>query len=147
MPTFRGDTEAFIEHSACLYASKIISYAQGFMLMRQAATEYQWKLNYGGMALMWRGGCIIRSQFLGKIKEAYNKNPELKNLLLDDFSWGRFKSAKWMENSGSHAAELGIPIPCFSAAYPSTTGIAPLLCLPTFFRLNGIILALIPMKG
>jgi 6-phosphogluconate dehydrogenase len=68
-----------------LYASKIISYAQGFMLMRQAAKDYSWTLNYGGVALMWRGGCIIRSRFLGDIKKAFDKNPQLKNLLLDDF--------------------------------------------------------------
>lgn len=72
-----------------LYASKIISYAQGFMLLRQAATEFGWTLNYGGIALMWRGGCIIRSVFLGRIKDAFDRNPELQNLLLDDF----FKSA------------------------------------------------------
>src|ERR1039457_6479334 len=68
-----------------LYASKIVSYAQGYMLMRTAAKEYGWNLNYGGIALMWRGGCIIRSRFLGKIKEAYDKNPKLTNLLLDDY--------------------------------------------------------------
>lgn len=68
-----------------LYASKIISYAQGFMLLRQAATEFGWTLNYGAIALMWRGGCIIRSAFLGKIKEAFDRNPGLQNLLLDDF--------------------------------------------------------------
>jgi 6-phosphogluconate dehydrogenase len=68
-----------------IYASKIISYAQGYTLMQIAAKEYGWKLNFGGIALMWRGGCIIRSKFLGKIKEAYDKNPNLPNLLLDDF--------------------------------------------------------------
>ncbi len=68
-----------------LYASKIVSYAQGFMLMHQAAIEYQWNLNYGAIALMWRGGCIIRSRFLGKIKEAYDKNSQLTNLILDPY--------------------------------------------------------------
>ena len=68
-----------------LYASKIVSYAQGFMLLRQAAKEFGWNLNYGGIALMWRGGCIIRSRFLGNIKAAFDKNPALDNLLLDDF--------------------------------------------------------------
>src|SRR5205814_9177025 len=68
-----------------LYASKIISYAQGYLLMRAAAQEYKWNLNYGGIALMWRGGCIIRSVFLGKIKEAFDQNPKLTNLLLDPF--------------------------------------------------------------
>src|SRR5215469_13601604 len=72
-----------------LYASKIISYAQGYMLMRAAAMEHKWNLNYGGIALMWRGGCIIRSRFLGKIKEAFDKNSKLANLLLDDY----FRSA------------------------------------------------------
>ena len=70
---------------SALYASKIVSYAQGYMLMRAAAKEYKWNLNYGGIALMWRGGCIIRSVFLGKIKEAFDKNPKLTNLLLDPF--------------------------------------------------------------
>ena len=74
-----------------LYASKIISYAQGYMLMRTAAQEYGWNLNYGGIALMWRGGCIIRSRFLGKIKEAYDNNPGLSNLLLDDYFRGEIK--------------------------------------------------------
>ena len=68
-----------------LYCSKMISYAQGYMLLREAAREQKWNLNYGGIALMWRGGCIIRSHFLGKIKEAYDKNSNLSNLLLDDF--------------------------------------------------------------
>lgn len=113
---FKGSEKEFIDHvQQALYASKIVSYAQGFMLMRQAAEDNQWKLNYGAIALMWRGGCIIRSKFLGKIKEAYDKNPHLKNILLDDFflqaihqaqgSW-RYVVAK--------AAELGIPVPCFS---------------------------------
>jgi 6-phosphogluconate dehydrogenase len=74
-----------------LYASKIISYAQGYMLMRAAAAEYKWNLNLGGVALMWRGGCIIRSRFLGKIKEAYDNNPKLMNLLLDDYFRGEIK--------------------------------------------------------
>src|SRR5512137_1200913 len=78
--------KAFIEDiRLALYASKIVSYAQGYMLMRAAAKEYGWTLNYGGIALMWRGGCIIRSRFLGKIKEAYDKNQKLSNLLLDGF--------------------------------------------------------------
>jgi 6-phosphogluconate dehydrogenase len=85
-PKFAGDKKAFINDiKNALYASKIISYAQGYQLMNAAAKEYGWKLNYGGIALMWRGGCIIRSMFLGKIKEAFDKNPELPNLLLDPF--------------------------------------------------------------
>lgn len=100
-----------------LYASKIISYAQGFMLMRQAAAQYKWKLNFGGIALMWRGGCIIRSKFLGKIKQAYQKNPEIKNLLLDPFFKGEIeKNQKGWRKAISLAAEIGVPIPCFSTA-------------------------------
>jgi 6-phosphogluconate dehydrogenase len=85
-PKFEGDKKAFIEDiMKALYASKLVSYAQGYVLMRAAAEEYKWNLNYGGIALMWRGGCIIRSVFLGKIKEAFDKNPALTNLLLDPF--------------------------------------------------------------
>ncbi|KHJ79458.1 phosphogluconate dehydrogenase domain protein [Oesophagostomum dentatum] len=80
------DKRDFIKHiSKALYASKIVSYAQGFMLMAEASRKFDWHLNYGGIALMWRGGCIIRSRFLGDIKKAFDKNPELPNLLLDDF--------------------------------------------------------------
>ena len=83
---FAGDKNAFIDDiKAALYASKIVSYAQGYALLRDAANMYSWDLNYGGIALMWRGGCIIRSAFLGKIKEAFDKNPQLPNLLLDPF--------------------------------------------------------------
>ena len=100
-----------------LYAAKIISYAQGFMLMKAAADEMGWKLNYGGIALMWRGGCIIRSRFLGDIKKAYDKNPELDSLLMDDF----FKSAIVEAEGGwrevvSTAAAIGIPVPCLCTA-------------------------------
>ncbi len=66
---------------SALYASKIVSYAQGYTLMREAAKEYGWELNYGNIALLWRGGCIIRSAFLAKIKDAFDKNPGLPNLL------------------------------------------------------------------
>lgn len=115
---FNGDAEAFIKSiQQALYASKIVSYAQGFMLMRQAAAEYKWKLNFGGIALMWREGCIIRSQFLGKIKEAYTKNPDLKNLLLDDFFLNEInKTQNGWRSVIAKAAEWGIPIPCFSSA-------------------------------
>lgn len=118
VPKFNGNRDEFIENIRhALYASKIISYAQGFMLMRQAAEEYKWKLNYGGVALMWRGGCIIRSRFLGKIKEAYDKNTTLKNLLLDDFFRGELKKTQqgWRKVVAT-AAEMGIPVPCFSTA-------------------------------
>lgn len=83
---YSGDKKELIENiRKALYVCKIVSYAQGYQLFRNAAKTHNWNLNYGGIALMWRGGCIIRSQFLGKIKEAYDKNPELENLLLDDY--------------------------------------------------------------
>ncbi|MFZ1075701.1 MAG: decarboxylating NADP(+)-dependent phosphogluconate dehydrogenase [Minisyncoccia bacterium] len=100
-----------------LYASKIVSYAQGYMLMRAAAKEYGFDLNYGNIALMWRGGCIIRSRFLGKIKEAYEKNPKLANLLLDDYFRGEIRAAqKGWRNIVATAAKRGIPVPAFSTA-------------------------------
>ena len=100
-----------------LYCSKIVSYAQGYMLMRAAAKEYGWNLNYGGIALMWRGGCIIRSAFLGKIKEAYDKNPKLANLMLDDFFRAEIKRCqKGWRKVVSTAALRGIPVPAFSTA-------------------------------
>ncbi len=109
---------AFIEDIRhALYASKIVSYAQGYMLMRAAAKEYGWNLNYGGIALMWRGGCIIRSRFLGKIKDAFDKNPALSNLLLDDYFTGEVRKAQsgW-RNVVASAALQGIPAPAFSTA-------------------------------
>lgn len=115
---FEGDRQAFTHAiRQALYASKIISYTQGFMLMQQAAHEYHWNLNYGGIALMWRGGCIIRSQFLGKIKEAFTHNPALKSLLLDEYFLKELQERQngWRQVV-SKAAELGIPIPCFSTA-------------------------------
>src|SRR5438874_1148699 len=94
-PIIKGNHQQFIESiRQALYASKIISYTQGYMLMRAAAKEYNWNLNYGGIALMWRGGCIIRSRFLGKIKEAFDNNPKLSNLLLDDFFRGAIKTSQ-----------------------------------------------------
>jgi len=115
---FRGDKEKFINDlRKALYASKIVSYAQGYQLMRAAAKEYNWNLNYGGIALMWRGGCIIRSVFLGKIKEAFDKNPKLENLLLDPF----FKDAVEKAQSAwrrvvTAAIQMGVPIPAMSSA-------------------------------
>src|SRR5436190_7303755 len=117
-PTIKGDHKKFIEDvRLALYASKIISYAQGYMLMRAAAGENKWNLNYGGIALMWRGGCIIRSAFLGKIKEAYEKNPKLTNLLLDPFFRKAIKNSQrsW-RNVVAVAAKKGIPVPAFSTA-------------------------------
>ena len=115
---FCDDKNAFIQdiHDA-LYASKIISYTQGYMLMQAAAAEYKWDLNYGGIALMWRGGCIIRSAFLGKIKQAFDKNPDLENLLLDDY----FRAAVENAQSGwrrviAKAVEAGLPVPAMSSA-------------------------------
>lgn len=115
---FQGDKKEFTDAvKQALYASKIISYTQGFMLMRQATEEYHWKLNYGGIALMWRGGCIIRSKFLGDIKKAYEKNPQLKSLLFDDFFKNALNGAqKGWRKVVSSAAENGIPIPCLSTA-------------------------------
>jgi 6-phosphogluconate dehydrogenase len=117
-PTVKGDRAKFIEDIRCaLYASKIVSYAQGYMLMRAAAKEYNWKLNYGGVALMWRGGCIIRSRFLGKIKEAFDRNSKLTNLLLDKFFRKAVKDCQrsW-RNVVATAAKKGIPVPAFSTA-------------------------------
>lgn len=118
IPAFEGDKTAFIESiRKALYASKIISYAQGYTLMRTAAKTYGWNLNYGGIALMWRGGCIIRSVFLGKIKEAYEKNPALENLLLDDYFAETIKTlvASWREVV-AYAVKAGIPMPAFTSA-------------------------------
>jgi 6-phosphogluconate dehydrogenase len=115
---FTGSSKKFIEDvRLALLASKIVSYAQGYMLMRDAAKEYKWNLNYGGIALVWRGGCIIRSVFLGRIKDAFTKNPKLMNLMLDDSfrkvlkkcepSWRRVVAA---------AVQNGIPMPAFATA-------------------------------
>ena len=115
---FTGDREAFIEAvRKALYASKIISYAQGYSLMRAAAATYGWNLNYGGIALMWRGGCIIRSVFLGKIKEAYDKSPALENLIMDDYFAGVLESLvpAWREVV-AYAVSHGIPMPAFASA-------------------------------
>ncbi len=114
----RGDKEKFLNDlQQALYASKIISYAQGYQLMRAAAAEYKWNLNYGGIALMWRGGCIIRSVFLGKIKEAYTKKPKLDNLLLDPFFKSAIRKAQpsW-RRVVMNAVKLGIPMPTITSA-------------------------------
>ncbi|MEN6578456.1 MAG: decarboxylating NADP(+)-dependent phosphogluconate dehydrogenase [Phycisphaerales bacterium] len=116
--TFRGKKANMISDlRLALYASKIVSYAQGFMLMREAAREHKWNLNYGAIASIWRGGCIIRSAFLGKIKEAFDNKPDLPNLLLDPF----FKSAVTKANGAwrrvvTTAVKLGIPAPSIGAA-------------------------------
>ena len=117
-PKISGDRAKLINDIRdALYSSKIVSYAQGYMLMRAAAAEYKWNLNYGGIALMWRGGCIIRSRFLGKIKDAYDKNPKLSNLMLDDYFRGEIKRCqKGWRNVVATAAKKGIPVPAFSTA-------------------------------
>lgn len=119
-PTYKSSlskTELAKLVAQALYASKLISYAQGFMLMRQASEENRWKLNFGSIALMWRGGCIIRSKFLGKIKEAYDVNPTLKSLLVAPFFVGEVKKAEnaWRKVV-AEGVMMGIPLPCFATA-------------------------------
>jgi 6-phosphogluconate dehydrogenase len=115
---FEGDKKEFVEMiRKALYASKICSYAQGFQLMKTAAKDYNWDLKFGDIALMWRGGCIIRAQFLGKIKEAFDKNPKLQNLLLDDYFKGIIENNQYAWRKViSVAVENGIPVPAFSSA-------------------------------
>ena len=115
---FTGDRAAFLEDlRRALFSAKVVSYAQGYALMRSAAKEYGWNLNYGGIALMWRGGCIIRSVFLGKIKEAFDKNPGIANLLLDSYFQSKLAEAqKGWRNVIASAVVNGIPVPCLSAA-------------------------------
>lgn len=112
------DKQKFLEglHDA-LYASKICSYAQGFMLLGAAAEEHGWSLNFGSIAMMWRGGCIIRSQFLGKIKEAFDARPDLTNLLLHDYFREAVENAQaaWRRVL-AQAVQLGIPVPAHSTA-------------------------------
>ncbi len=117
-PQIKGDVTAFIRDlEQAVYASKIMSYTQGYMLFRAAAKEYGWNLNYGGIALMWRGGCIIRSAFLGKIKEAFDINPSLENLLLSPYFTQQVVSAQagW-RRVVAKAVEAGIPTPAMSSA-------------------------------
>ena len=115
---FSGDKKEFIEMiRKALFASKICSYAQGFQLMRAAAEEYHWDLKFGEIALMWRGGCIIRAQFLSKIKVAFDNNPKLENLLLDDYFKSVIESHQkaWRKVIAT-AVQMGIPVPAFSSA-------------------------------
>ena len=115
---FTGDRKAFLEDlRKALFAAKVVSYAQGYTLMRAAAKEYGWNLNYGGIALMWRGGCIIRSVFLGKIKEAFDKNPDIANILLDPYFCDKLAEAQqgWRNVLGQ-AIVNGVPAPTLSAA-------------------------------
>ncbi len=117
-PRLRGGAKAFVDDlREAVYASKIISYTQGYMLMRVAAQEHQWKLNYGGIAQMWRGGCIIRSAFLGRIKAAYDRNPGLVNLLLDPYFKRQIQAAQPMwRRVIAQAVQNGIPVPTMSSA-------------------------------
>ena len=115
---FTGDRKAFLEDlRKALFAAKVVSYAQGYALMKAAAKEYGWNLNYGGIALMWRGGCIIRSVFLGKIKEAFDNNPDIANILLNPYFSGKLAEAQsgW-RNVLAQAIVNGVPAPCLSAA-------------------------------
>ncbi len=115
---FDGNKKQMVDDlRQALYASKIVSYAQGYQLMRAAAAEYGWNLNYGGIALMWRGGCIIRSVFLGKIKEAFDKNPELNNLLMDSFFKDAIEKAQdaWRRVLVA-SVQMGIPMPAINSA-------------------------------
>ena len=118
VPQLEGRPEELIgDIQQALYASKIVSYAQGYDLMRVAAKEYGWNLNYGGIALMWRSGCIIRSVFLGEIKDAFTRHPDLRNLLLDPYFSGEIQSAQaaW-RRVVARAVEIGIPVPAMSSA-------------------------------
>lgn len=117
-PLIKNNHTRFIHDlEQALYASKIMSYTQGYMLFKAAAKEYSWNLNYGGIALMWRGGCIIRSAFLGKIKEAFDANPSLENLLLSPYFTQQVVSAQqgWRKVVAS-AVKAGIPTPAMSSA-------------------------------
>ncbi|VDM66150.1 unnamed protein product, partial [Strongylus vulgaris] len=128
------DKRDFIKHiSKALYASKIVSYAQGFMLMAEASRKFDWKLNFGAIALMWRGGCIIRSRFLGEIKKAFDKNPTLPNLLLDEFFSKAMADAQtsWRVVVTS-AIRLGVPVPAMSSALAFYDGYSRKICITRF---------------
>jgi 6-phosphogluconate dehydrogenase len=117
-PHFKGDKQQFINDlEKALYGAKIISYAQGYDLMMEAAKEYKWNLNLGGIALMWREGCIIRSRFLGDIEKAFRNNPNLENLLFDSFFKNAVESAQesWRRVCAA-AIENGIPVPALTSA-------------------------------
>jgi len=115
---WEGDKQAFINSVRdSVFASKLVSYTQGYLLMRAAADEFKWTLNYGGIALMWRGGCIIRSKFLGKIKDAFDNDPKLKNLLFDPYFQEKMRGCQksWREIVAAGVLQ-GIPLPGISAA-------------------------------
>lgn len=117
-PSFSGDKAAFIEDlKHALLAAKVVSYAQGFALIQEAAKEYKWQLDYGSIAMMWREGCIIRSVFLDNIKQAYDKHPELDNLMLDDyFNHMLSKAQSGWRNVVATSAVNGVAMPCISSA-------------------------------
>jgi len=116
--TFRGNKAAFVKQlQEAVYASKICSYAQGYQLLRAASAEYKWSLNFGEIALVWRNGCIIRARFLGKIKEAFDRDPQLANLLLDPyFKRTIAKAQEAWRNVIRTAISLGIPVPAMATA-------------------------------
>ena len=118
IPDFQGDKKSFINDlGKALYAAKIVSYAQGYLLMKEAAKEYKWNLNYGGIALMWRGGCIIRSVFLEKIRDAFSEKADLENLLLYPFFTEVIeKTQESWRRVVAEAVKNGIPVPAFSSA-------------------------------
>jgi 6-phosphogluconate dehydrogenase len=116
-PSFNGDRQEYINYLRdALYAAKVISYAQGYQMMKAAAKEYGWELSYGNIALMWRGGCIIRSRFLSNIKEAFDNNPDLANLLLDPYFAEKIQACQnGLRQAVALATINGIPAPCLSA--------------------------------
>jgi 6-phosphogluconate dehydrogenase len=122
---FEGKKDAFVDAlQGALLNAKIVSYAQGFMLLSAASKQFGWKLNLGGIALLWKGGCIIRSQFLDKIKEAYSLSPDTPSLLLAPYFKETLKAneSKWREVVSS-AIRLGIPIPCLASSLTFFDGI------------------------
>ena len=134
---FRGDKAAFIRDlEGAVYAAKIISYTQGYMLMQDAAGAYNWNLNYGGVALMWREGCIIRSAFLGKIQEAYAANPALANLLLDDYFSDAVIGAQ-RPGAGQWRRSSTAPLPIMSGARWLSRR-HPRICRRIYCRRSGI---------
>ena len=137
---YEGDRKAFVEQvRQALYASKIVSYAQGYVQMQAAAAEYNWPLAFGSIALLWRGGCIIRAVFLERIKEAFDADPKLENLLLARYFQEATAHAQdaW-RNVVATAVRLGIPTPAFSTRWPITTAIAAPACRPICSRPSAI---------
>lgn len=133
---FSGDLHSAVAHlHDALYASKIIAYAQGFMLLREAAQAYRWTLSYRDIALTWRGGCIIRSRFLNNIGEAFANHPQLRNLLLDDYFVRQVSGAEpgWRQ-ALRLAIELGIPVPAMAAGLSFLIATGEAACPPISFK-------------